>query len=187
MDDALNQGLEFLREFIEARPSIPAFVGCAFLVTPPLTLLHELGHALASRREVGGAVKVVVGHGPNLLAMRIGDLRVDVNLWMFDPTRLDGYTIHDTRRATASNIFWIAVAGPAASLLAATVFAVAYSAAPTSGFSHDLLWTATLDAIGTAILCAIPMRLREGRNGREVWSDGRIALYALRSGAPSAP
>lgn len=61
------------------------------------------------------------------------------------PTRIGGTAAFDKRRATAKEMLWISLAGPAASLAGGVVADIAYRRAPTSGIAHALLWAAGHD------------------------------------------
>jgi hypothetical protein len=50
------------------------------LVTPPLVLVHELGHALVGLARTRGVVHVVIGAPPSFLRARIGRLALELSL-----------------------------------------------------------------------------------------------------------
>jgi hypothetical protein len=98
----------------------------------------------------------------------------------------------DARRATAQDMLWISLAGPAASLAGGLLADIAYQRAPESGVLHPLLWAAVFDSV-FAVANLIPLRLRERRGGPAFNTDGMVALSALalilrgRSRPPVAP
>jgi hypothetical protein len=85
----------------------------------------------------------------------------------------------DASRATAHHVFWIAIAGPLASVAGTVVAAALYSAAPASGFVHDLLWAAVAGGV-VGVLNIIPLKVQEKRTGPVLHTDGWLALDALR-------
>jgi hypothetical protein len=148
------------------------------IVMIPMTLVHELGHALAARRLLDSDVRVVVGGTGRLMEFQLGRIALTVNALSL-PGRAAGVAEVDASRATARDVMLIAVAGPATSLVGVLVTGLALASAPPTGVVHELLRTATfLGIIG--VLNLIPITYRERRNGRKVRNDGRLALDALR-------
>jgi hypothetical protein len=174
---SLNGVARTINDFMNAGPGTIWGLICILLVGIPLTLLHELGHAIVARARLGSEVRVTVGNAGRIGTLRLGRLTTTINA-LAVPGRLGGVASFDTRRATARDILWISLAGPAASLAGGVVADIAYRHAPAGGVVHALLWAAVLDSVfGVANL--IPLRMRERRGGPAFSTDGMLALSAL--------
>jgi len=167
------------QRFIESGPSFPwvlLYIGVAGI---PVVLIHELGHALAVSRRLAGGTEIRVGDAGKITELRLGQITASVNALSI-PGRPAGQAGFDDSEATARDIVWVAVCGPAASVAAGLVAATALAAAPATGVVHDLLWAATLLGVGS-VLELVPFELQEGRNGPVHRSDGRLARDAIRA------
>jgi hypothetical protein len=85
----------------------------------------------------------------------------------------------DATRGRGLDVFWTAIAGPAASFGGLLLALELYSAAPIAGVIHDLLWA----MVGLSVVCALnilPFRFQERRGATLYQSDGRLALDALK-------
>jgi hypothetical protein len=183
--ETLYQVLKPFYDFMQAGPGLLAFFAWVLVLTPPLVFVHEFGHAIAARWLGGGMVVIIIGRGRNLATFRIGTIVVDLNMW-FRPTHMGGQALGDTRGLTPWATFWVALAGPAASLGTGLLFLSLFSGAADSGAVHDLLWVAAFDSLGTAVVCLIPMTLQERRGGPTIRTDGQLALDAIRPPASAA-
>jgi Zn-dependent protease len=164
--------------FMDAGPGLPVSLLYLAFAAIPVTLLHELGHAVAARRLLGGDVQVAVGSVGKIAGVRLGQVALAVNA-LSHPGRAGGSAEFDASRATARDILLIALAGPAASLAGTVLTAWALSAASPSGMLHSVLWAATF-AGAFGVLNLVPLTLQEGRDGPPLRTDGRLALDALR-------
>lgn len=163
--------------FMNAGPSTFWGLVCITVVGIPVTLLHELGHAVVARARLGTEVSVTVGNVGRIGTVRVGRLTATLNAFHL-PTRIGGMARFDARRATAHDMLWISLAGPAASLGGGFLADLAYQRAAAGGVAHALLWAAVFDsAVGVANL--IPLRLRERREGPAFNTDGMVAFSAL--------
>jgi hypothetical protein len=166
-----------IHDFMNAGPGTISGLICILLVGIPLTLLHELGHALVARARLDSDVDVTVGSIGRVGTIRVGRLTTTLNAFAL-PSRIGGAAKFDASRATPQDMLWISLAGPAASLAGGLAADVAYRHAAPSGVVHALLWAAVFDSVfGVANL--IPLRLRERRDGPTFSTDGMIALSAL--------
>ena len=76
-------------------------------------------------------------------------------------------------------MLWIALAGPAASLVGVVLSGALLGAVDSGGVLHGLLWAAT--AVGIiCVLNLIPFELQDRKDGPVMRSDGWLALDALR-------
>jgi len=164
--------------FMNASPGMPAWLLYFSVALIPVTLLHELGHALAARRLLGGAVQVRVGTAGRLASVRLGQITVAVRA-ISHPGRIQGVAFFDATRATARDLVVVALAGPAASLLGFALALWAYASVPAVGVVHNLLWCVTLASLG-AVLNIIPFEFQERRGGPLLRTDGLVALKAAR-------
>jgi hypothetical protein len=166
-----------IHDFMNAGPGTIWGLVCITLVGIPVTLLHELGHAVVASARLGSDVRITVGNVGRVGTVRVGRLTATLNAFQL-PTRLGGRARFDARRATAPDMLWISLAGPAASLAGGLLADIAYRRAPASGVLHALLWAAVFDSV-FAVANLIPLRLRERRGGPAFKTDGMVALSAL--------
>ncbi len=184
--DADPSGMDLLYDAAEAclafRQSGPEFpIGFVYIAIAavPVTLLHELGHAVAARALVGGDVEVSVGSAGKLAEIRLGQIAMSINA-LSNPARVSGAAYIDDASASARDVVWIALAGPLASLAGLAAASVLYSAAPPTGVAHDLLW-ATVATSAFGVLNIVPLKFQERRDGPLLRTDGRLAIDALRA------
>jgi hypothetical protein len=164
-------------DFMNSGPGLLAMLIYSALVAIPVVLLHELGHAIAARRLVGGEVEITVGTAGKLANIRLGEVVMSINA-VAHPGRPDGVARFDASRARFLDIILIALAGPAASLVGTIVTALLLSAASPDGVVHDLLWVATaLGVVG--VLNIVPITFRN-RDGTTLRTDGRVVLDVVR-------
>jgi hypothetical protein len=164
--------------FMDAMPAVPIAVLATMVVAVPVTLVHELGHALMARRRLDTEVDVQVGTSGRIATVRLGRIAAEIHAWGM-PGRVAGQAAFDGSAATALDAALIALAGPAASLIGFVVCACAWSAT-SGGIVRDLLWAATLEGAGASLVNLIPMALHE-HGGRVVRTDGRVVLDAAHS------
>ena len=175
--DLLYSLAESFTRFMDASPGLLGFPFGFIIAGIPVVLLHELGHALAAIRLLGGDVEVSVGSVGKIADTRLGGIAVSLNA-VSNPIGTSGSAEFDASRATARDVLLIALAGPAASFVG-TVLTASLFVGASAGVLRDFLWAATfVGALG--VLNLIPFTLKERRNGPSMRSDGRLALDALR-------
>jgi hypothetical protein len=109
----------------------------------PVTLIHELGHALAERWLLGTPVSVAVGSYGRLGELELAKISVTLNA-LGSPARVAGSATLDASRARALDILLIALAGPAASFVACSSALRCLAQSPATGLVHDIIWASTL-------------------------------------------
>ncbi len=176
--DTLYFVAEAIVRFMQSSPPLPIGLLYIAIASIGVTFLHELGHAVAARRLIGGEVWVSVGSVGEIAELQLGRIKVAINA-LEHPNRVSGAAEFDASRATARDVLLIALAGPAASLAGTVLTAWALSAAPSSGVVHNLLWAATLGGV-FGVLNLVPLTIHERRGGPVIRTDGRLALDALR-------
>jgi hypothetical protein len=151
------------------------------VVIPALTLVHELGHAIAAALLVGGRVRVIQGPPPARLAFSVW--RLDLRLrGPVGPHQVwvgwAAWGPHPDRRRHAI----ATLAGPLASALSAV--ACAFGAFHTGGFVGILLALVALAATAQTLSSGLPMRYgrRFGSFAGEA-SDG-LRIRRLIEGRP---
>jgi len=144
----------------------------------PLTLVHELGHAVAARLLLGTEVEVRVGSAGKLAELRLGQVAAKIHAFNV-PGRAAGTAAFDDSRARVQDALWIALAGPLASLLGVTLTVSLLSAAPATGIVHDFLWAAVLVAT-FGVLNLVPFEFQERPGRPPLRTDARHALDALK-------
>src|SRR4051794_14208217 len=92
--------------FMNSGPAMPGALVYLALAAIPVTLLHELGHAVVARRLLGGEVSVTVGTAGRLAELQLGHIRVSINA-LSHPGRRGGVATFDASRARARDIVWI--------------------------------------------------------------------------------
>jgi hypothetical protein len=156
-------------------------LGVVFLVallwTPPLLLVHELGHAFTALDLTDGRVVVRLGAG-RLLRLRAGRLELALSAWPgfggsceYEPGTLKG---------PARQEAWIAAAGPLTSLFSVVVLAIA--AASAMGTLRDVLLVGTGTAAMGFLGSGLPLRYGRGLGGGE--SDCLVVWRILTGGPP---
>jgi hypothetical protein len=176
--EVLYEIAEAIQRFMDSSPGLLVELLLILIASVPLVLIHELGHAVVARRLIGGDVQVAIGDTGRLAELQLGQISLTLNA-LSRPGNVAGVAEFDDSRATARDIVWIALAGPAASLVGTVLSALAFSAVAPSGVLHDFLWAMTFGGVfGVANI--VPLTIEERRNGRVVRTDGRLALDALR-------
>jgi hypothetical protein len=168
-----------LMDFMNSAPPVLLWLVLIPVVGAPLTLLHELGHALAALRLLGDRVDVVIGTHGRVARVRLGRIALAVNAWA-PLAGVAGTASFDDSAARARDVLWIALAGPAVSLAGTVLTAVALGATDRGGLAHHVLWTATALGASAGVLNLIPMSA-DGPMSDGLRSDGRLALDALRA------
>ena len=177
--DLLFSALEALDELMQSGPGLFPALFLLLVMSWPLTLLHELGHALAAVVLLDEDVDVEVGQYGRFAEGRLGRIRFELQAPSLFPG-VAGTAGFDDARATARDILLIALAGPAASALGAVATALLLGAVGESGWLHDVLWAATLNGIFFTLLNTVPFAVVERRGEAPTRSDGLLALDALR-------
>jgi hypothetical protein len=176
--ELLYDAAQAITGFMDSSPPLPVALLCLAIAAIPVTLVHELGHAMAGRLLLGSDVEVRVGHAGKMAELRLGQVAATVHV-LSQPGRLGGATTFDDSRARVQDVLWVAVAGPLASLAGLVLAAILLSTAPTTGLLHDLLWAAVLGG-AFGVLNLVPFAFQERRDGPPLRTDGRLALDALK-------
>lgn len=177
--EALYGPAAAVMSFMDASPPFPLMLLYLALGAIPVTVVHELGHALAARRLLGTPVHITVGSVGKLAELELGQISVSLNA-LTSPARVSGSAIFDASRARALDILLIALAGPAASAVGLLVSLALLGAAPITGFAHDVIWAATAAGV-FSVLNLIPFSFQEHRGGPSLQTDGRLAVDAARA------
>lgn len=177
--DALYAPAAAIVTFVDASPGLPQSLLFIALGAIPVTLVHELGHAIVARRLLGTPVTVTVGSVGKLAALQLGQIAVSLNA-VASPTRVTGFAQFDAARARAGDVLLIALAGPAASALGLVCSLALLHVSPADGPLHDVIWATTLGGV-FAVLNLIPFAYQERSDGPRLHTDGRLALDAARS------
>ena len=167
-----------LYDFMNGMPEGWSFLWWGFIGAIPVVGLHELGHAVVAARRLGSNVEVTVGNAVKLAQVRMGPIQASFNAFA-RPGYVAGSASFDATRATARDVLWIALAGPLVSLGGLVVTAFLLSLAAPTGVVHDLLWSMTGAGVFAFVLNLLPLKPEES-DGTKVWTDGRLALDALR-------
>lgn len=167
-----------IARFMDSGPAFPQGLLYILLASFPVTLLHELGHAVVAWWLLRTPVLVAIGSTGKLAELNLGQISVSVNA-LASPARAAGLAEFDASRARALDVLLIALAGPAASLVGVVLGGALLGAAAGGGFVHHLLWAATLTGV-FGVLNLIPFEFQERRDGPYLKTDGSLALEAAR-------
>jgi hypothetical protein len=169
---------QVIYDFMESGPMSVLMLVYLMAAAIPVTLVHELGHAVVGRRRLGGEVAVSVGTTGRIAELRLAQIKVSINA-LSDPTRAGGRAVFDAQRATARDVVAIALAGPLASLAGTLVSGWLLSMAP-AGVVYDFLWAMTLGGVCACVANLIPLKLEERRGEGLMRTDGMLVVEALR-------
>jgi membrane-associated protease RseP (regulator of RpoE activity) len=176
--DVLYDMAAAFQSFMNSSPGLPLLLIYLAVAGLPVVLLHELGHAIAARRLLGGEVNVSVGTAGTLAELRLGEVALTIKA-LSHPGSASGMAEFEASRATARDVVLIALAGPAASLAGTVLTAWALSAVAGPGVVSGLLWAATATG-AMCVLNLVPLTLEERGGGAWLRTDGRLALDALK-------
>lgn len=176
--DLLYALAQTIYDFMNEMPGGWSFLWWTFIGAIPVVMLHELGHAMVAAHRLGDDVEVTVGNAVELARVRMGRIHASLNV-LTHPGYVGGSASFDATRATARDILWIALAGPLASLAGFLVTAWLLTFTASTGAAHDLLWSMTGAGVFAVVLNLLPFKPEEA-DGTKVWTDGRLALDALR-------
>jgi hypothetical protein len=174
--DSLYALAQIIYDFMQSGPMSVLMLVYLVPAGIPVTLVHELGHALMGRRRLGGQVAVTVGTTGRIAELRLAQIEISLSA-LADPTRAGGRAVFDAQRATARDVVAIALAGPLASFAGTVVSGWLLSRAP-AGIVHDFLWAVTFAGVCTCLVNLIPMQERRGQG--LVRTGGMLAVEALR-------
>ena len=170
--------VEFMNGMPGGWPGGLSFLWWGLIAAIPVVIVHELGHAAVAARRLGADVEVTVGNAVKLAEVRLGQIHASVSA-ISQPGYAAGRATFDASRATAHDVFWIALAGPLASLVGVVATAFLLALAGPTGPVHDLLWSMTGAGAFAVVLNLLPFKAEE-TDGTKLWTDGRLALDALR-------
>ena len=140
---------------------------------PLLTLIHELGHAIAVRLRGLPLESLVVGDADDLI-LRVGGVILRFGRMLDDDTNA-GFVRYDAADASPADHIVIALAGPAANLVVAPVFGGLAAIGGTSGPFDACLWLLAVASVVLAVLNLVP----SGTPGTSsLISDGRVVQLA---------
>jgi membrane-associated protease RseP (regulator of RpoE activity) len=141
MVDRIAETLESASASIGRASAWDVALMCSIIIViglPLLTLVHELGHAIAVRLRGLPLESIVVGNTDDL-TFRTGAVIVRLGRVLQDEVPA-GYVRYEPTRASASDVIVIALAGPLANLAVAPVFAAPALAGGIGGAPEACLW-----------------------------------------------
>lgn len=157
-------------------------VGIFWLVTvPALTLVHELGHALAGMMTTRGSVTAAIGTGRKPFRMDIGRLGIELRPF-------SGFVGFCTREQTSGSgrgeaLFY--VAGPLFSLISAVILGYLGTSAVEDSTLAQLFVSGSYGALVQLIVTVIPVRYPSWMGAYAGYlSDGAVILRCLRGEYP---
>jgi hypothetical protein len=161
---------------------------------PLLTLIHELGHAIAVRLCGLPLESLVVGDADDLI-MRVGGVVLRFGR-MLDDDAGAGFVRYDPAQASLGDHIVIALAGPAANLVVAPVFAGLAAIGGTSGPVDACLWLLAVVSVMVAVGNLVPSgtpgtsaSISDGRAVQLAWAArrGRVLRWTEPEAEPPAP
>jgi hypothetical protein len=153
------------------------FIVLFFVAEPLVALVHELGHGVVAAKRLPGEVVVQVGGPKPLVRTRIGRLDIRIHPLVI-PGRAGGHCSYDGTHCTRRDVFWIALAGPAAALLFGAALWDLTRLLELGGPLHTLATLTLFVAVGSSIICLLPLKLTDSR-GVTLHTDGAQALAAV--------
>lgn len=187
MPDVVYEWLERFQMFMDRGSFADALFGLALAAAfaPLLVLVHEAGHAVAVRLRGLPLHGLSIGSDP-ILGLTVGGFRLELGRFT-GKGDVGGYVAYDGRRATPVDALVIALAGPAANLVAAVVTGwLVLTGWPEKGVTFVL---ATL-TVGGIWMALANLRLGGEAQDPRTWSDGawvRVAWRGIRAGVGGAP
>ena len=169
--------------FMRSGPPLALWIVTLFLVVPPVTLLHEAGHALAARLRLTGRVRIRLGREPARPLCTVAGVEIHLGN-LLQPFGITGVCEYEGAGVTAADAFAIALAGPVATAVGLTAAIALLGFVPPQTFAHALVWQATMAQGVSLILTLTPLTV--SHRGRPQASDGAIAIDAVRRGALQA-
>lgn len=97
-----------ISNYMDSGPSLLGVAPYVFLGAIPVTLLHELGHALAARRLLNAPVSVTIGSFGELAQLRLGQISLAINA-LSSPAGMQGSAEFAAADAHARDILLIAL------------------------------------------------------------------------------
>lgn len=126
-----------------------------FIIGPLVTLIHEMGHAVAALALGREPVSVRVGPAPARLRLSVGRLRLLLGL----RGGFYGFYEYDDRGLSRAARSIVIAAGPLASLVLATLcFAVAVGLGGGARWASTPVSIAAMAAIVQGVITALPLR-----------------------------
>jgi Zn-dependent protease len=142
----------------------------------PVTLWHEIGHAVAARRRVPGRVAIFVGIAPRRWRFALGGIEFAVSP-LTAPLGPAGECVYEGW-PTAGDAAVIAAAGPAATAAGLAVTLAAIKLAP-GAIPPPVVAGSVLIQAFALVFNLVPLTYTH--RGRAYPTDGRKLLDALRS------
>jgi hypothetical protein len=183
--------LQGLYDFLNSGPGFLEYLALSVVLSTPVVLVHEIGHALVAKFLGAENMRLQAGGAGASAAVRVGG--VDARLApVARPWRLDGFLSFDARRISRFGIVLIAIAGPAASIAAGLAAYALFDGTDPGSFMHDLRYVATFNSVGAGLLSLVPMRLQDSQDPTQPTfaTDGMVVVEALglsqRAKAPRA-
>lgn len=157
-------------------------VGVFWLVTvPALTLVHELGHALAGMMTTRGWVTAAIGTGGDPRTMGLGRLRIQLRPF----SGIVGSCHREYRSGSGSGEALFYGAGPLLSLVSAAILGYLGTSATGNSTLAQLFVSGSYGALMQLIVTAIPVRYPSwmGAYAGDL-SDGAMILRCIRGEYP---
>jgi hypothetical protein len=165
--------------FMKSGPPLVLALIYIAITSMPVVFLHELGHAVAARRLLGGSVHISAGNAGRVAELRMGQITASINA-LSSHHQVAGYAEFDATRATARDVVLIALCGPLASLLGLLLLIPLYSAATPGTIGHGVVWAAVAMSGFLVLLNLVPLNFQDRRGAPVERTDGGLALDALK-------
>jgi membrane-associated protease RseP (regulator of RpoE activity) len=159
---------------------------------PFLTLVHEVGHALAVRVRGLPLESLAVGDADDL-SIRAGGVLLRFGR-MLDDDAAAGFVRYDASKASAGDVIVVALAGPFANALAAPALAGAALISGTHGPLDACLWILSVGSVLIAVGNLIPRgtpgtldHVTDGRITQLAWAARHLPATDLTVAQPRPP
>lgn len=173
--------VQWVYDFLNEQPGLVAYVALTVLLSVPLLLIHELGHAAAAKLLGARDVFVLAGGASPGVERNIAGIPTRVTP-AARPWRFDGLMTFDPTGISHFGVTLIALAGPLASFAAAALTGLLMGERNPGSLLDDALAVATLNGCLGGIVSLLPITVTDSVDPARpaLALDGRVALDAFR-------
>lgn len=157
-------------------------VAVFWLVTVPLlTLVHELGHAVAGLLTTGGWVRAAIGSGRKPWTLHPGRLTIELRLF----SGFVGFCNREENAGSSLGEALFYAGGPFLSLVSAVALSILSRASPDGSLLEQVLEAGIFAALWQLVVTLVPVRYPSWMGSYAGYlSDGAMILRLIRGKYP---